>query len=157
MLDHSRNNTYLYYELPQLLDSRAEEYPYEFVSKRIISNFHQLYWSVFSLGKYRRWELRINGETVSTAEVMPKMPFFCFMPNKGIHIGPCYTYPQHRGKGYYPILLKRIVSEYSPARCFIFCRMDNTASVKGITKAGGILYAEGHKTKTGFYIIDKKK
>ena len=156
MQGHSNRTTYLYYKLyPCKVVNDINKY--EFVCKRPpISNAHQLIWTVFSLGKYRRWELIVNGETVSTAEVMTKMPFYCFMPNNGIHIGPCQTKPLHRGNGYYPILLSKIVASYFPVRCYIFCSEANLASVRGINKAGGVVFANGHRTKFGFYIIDNK-
>jgi len=77
------------------------------------------------------------------------------MPSNGIHIGPCNTKPEYRGNGYYPQLLRMIVAAYSPRECYIFCNSNNKASIREIEKAGGVMYANGYKTKYGFYKIQK--
>ena len=47
------------------------------------------------------------------------------------------TKPEHRGNGYYPLLLKSIVSQAKePENYIIYTAPDNTASDKGIRKAG---------------------
>lgn len=47
-----------------------------------------------------------------------------------------FTLPHHRGKGYYPRLLKNIVSHFDKPESFmIYIKQENTASERGIIKA----------------------
>jgi predicted acetyltransferase len=48
-----------------------------------------------------------------------------------------------------------IVAAYSPKECYIFCNSNNKASIRGIEKAGGVMFAKGYKSKFGFYRIQK--
>lgn len=75
---------------------------------------HTFVWRIFSFclcGTYCRWRLYRGEKMVSEAEVVSWLPIFKFMPPDGIHIGPCRTVPDERGKGYYPYLLRLIVKD----------------------------------------------
>jgi hypothetical protein len=51
----------------------------------------------------------------------------------------CFTFPERRGRGAYPGMLEGIAHHYGAQGClraFIFTRASNTASVRGIEKAG---------------------
>lgn len=51
----------------------------------------------------------------------------------------CLTFPEFRGKGLYPAALRVIqqyLKEHGSQRCFICVKADNTASIRGIEKAG---------------------
>jgi len=55
------------------------------------------------------------------------------------YIGPCYTYPDQRGKGIYPYVLLCICEELRKRgfnRALIDTKKSHTASIKGIEKAG---------------------
>jgi RimJ/RimL family protein N-acetyltransferase len=59
----------------------------------------------------------------------------------------CETVPEHFGQGLYPAMLRTILLALRQAgqaqRVLIACRVDNTASVRGITKAGFTSIADG--------------
>lgn len=52
-----------------------------------------------------------DDKVVSRSLVMSKIPIYRFLPRKGIHLGLCYTIPEERGKGYYPLMLKYIQAD----------------------------------------------
>lgn len=53
-----------------------------------------------------------NGITVSSAPVLGWTVRFPVMDKRdAIYIGHCKTVPEHRGKGFYPILLTRILAD----------------------------------------------
>ncbi len=67
-------------------------------------------------------------------------------PNRILRLGDrecevkfCLTFPEFRGRGLYPAALRAIqrdLTERAFHRCFICVRSDNTASIRGIEKAG---------------------
>lgn len=89
MQGHLDKNKYCYYKLNQDVDFSIKT-DCECVSSRPnISNIHQLIWTVLSLGLYRRYELIVRGEIVSTAEEMSKMPFkpqFGYKKSRWCHV-----------------------------------------------------------------------
>ncbi len=102
------------------------------------SNVHTFLWNLTKgKGFYKKYTLvNSEGKKVSFAEVLNKCPFLRFLPKDAIHIGPCLTPEEFRGNGYYPLLLKHIASQYESTECYMFVREGNTASIKGIEKAG---------------------
>ncbi len=87
---------------------------------------------------------------------MPKIYKFPFMGKKSLHIGPCFTEPEFRGKGLYPYLLTYIMNDIPTASAFyIICSETNTASRRGIQKAGFTFLGIGYKTKLHVYKIDR--
>lgn len=61
------------------------------------------------------------------------------------YIGPCYTLPQYRGKKIYPFVLYKIcefLKTKGKSKALIQTKKSNTASRKGITKAGFIRIGE---------------
>lgn len=121
------------------------------------NSIHDVLWNLFSFGKYREYQLvdTSNRLTVSKAQVMPKIVIFRFMKSGGIHIGPCHTLPAYRGRNFYPTLLKKIVEDYRMKirDFYIFCDENNSASIRGIEKAGFKCFAKGVKNKFGIYVI----
>ena len=60
-------------------------------------------------------------------------------------IGPCYTTPNHRGKGIYPFALSKVCEffkERKKSRALICTKTKNLPSIKGIKKAGFLPNAE---------------
>jgi len=63
-------------------------------------------------------------------------------------IGNCYTLPEHRRQGLYARLLVTIcarLAEMGHRRAIITCAPDNTASMRGIEKAG---FTRVHSSKS---------
>ena len=56
--------------------------------------------------------------------------------NMPLWIWRCFTAPQHRGNGYYPILLAGIRRSMDETSTLIYCSRENVASRRGISKAG---------------------
>ena len=88
---------------------------------------------------------------------MPKIFIFSFMKRNCIHIGPCFTDKDFRGRGYYPALLKIIMNDYRDRteEFYIFCTASNLASQRGIAKAGFQCFGRGMKNKLGIYVLEK--
>lgn len=100
-------------------------------------SIHALLWSFFKgSGAYHKVVLSKNGVDLCVAEVIEKCPFLRFLPDTCVHIGPCFTPVEHRGNGYYPMLIKYIASCNKDKECYMFVHMDNMASIRGIEKAG---------------------
>lgn len=121
------------------------------------NSMHDILWNLFSFGKYREYRLfdGSNGKIASKAQVMPKIVIFRFMKKGGVHIGPCFTNPLYRGRGFYPMLLKKIIADYRSRTddFYIFCNEGNNASIRGIEKVGFKRFANGKKNKFGIYVI----
>lgn len=90
---------------------------------KVFASFHNFMWSFFSFfsgNLFQKYELLHEGKVVCVAQVVSWIPIFQFMPVKGIHIGPCMTVVEERGKGYYPYLLEKIIGEYPPPERFLY-------------------------------------
>ena len=98
-----------------------------------------------------------KGGVISYAYVIGPNFKFPFMKSKlDIHIGPCLTIKEERGQGLYPILLTYIVKQHPDGDKYMIVHNQNVSSMRGIAKAGFVLFAEGHRTKfTKKYAIDK--
>jgi len=92
---------------------------------------------------------------IAYAQVMPKIFIFDFMDASGVHIGPCWTHPDFRGRGLYPWLLTKILRDYQDraSNVYVFTSGGNHASKRGIEKAGGRLFAKGVKDAHGIYRV----
>lgn len=102
------------------------------------SSIHAMLWTITKGSGFYKIYTLINrkGEKVCYAETLNKCPFLRFLPRNVVHIGPCMTPPEHRGNGYYPLLIKHIASLYRGVDCYMFVHESNIASIKGIEKAG---------------------
>lgn len=60
------------------------------------------------------------------------------MKKNDLEIGPCYTYPEFRGKGIYPKVLTKICQKRGGDSISFYMIVDenNLSSIKGIEKAG---------------------
>lgn len=74
------------------------------------------------------------------------------MPWSGIHIGPCRTVPEERGKGYYPYLLERIVGKNPQKEYYMIIDEKNLSSIREVEKVGFKRFAIGKK-RFGLYVI----
>lgn len=117
------------------------------------NSLHTLMWRLLSLGRMRIYALvdESTGRVVSRAEVMLRIFEFGFMPRgeRALHIGPCVTVPDCRGRGYYPTLLRLIMADcrQEADTFYIFCSTDNHASRRGIAKAGFTAFAMGRRRR----------
>ena len=102
---------------------------------------------------FEEYDLIIDNRIVSKAVLISKVPIYRFLPPKGIHLCYCETIPQARGKGYYPLLLSYIQNELFPQKLYMIVDVTNTASIRGIEKAGFERYAEGIKNDKGVFEI----
>lgn len=121
-------------------------------------NLHALIWRIVSFllgGSYCKWQLIRGSKILSEAEVVSWLPVFKFMPRKGIHIGPCHTVADERGKGYYPYLLRQIVKSNTDKDYYMIVEQSNTASIRGVLKAGFVEIGGGIKTRSGQYVMVK--
>ena len=119
---------------------------------------HDLLWTFLSLGRYCEYILvdKVSQRVVSKAQVMPKIFIFQFMTGKrGLHIGPCSTIKEYRGKGFYPLLLSCIFDDYRNKvdTFYIFCDENNIASIRGIKKVGFSAFGRGCKNRFGIYVV----
>ncbi len=112
----------------------------EQVEMNPFSSLHSFLWYIMKgKGFYTKYALvNSEGQNVSYAEVLNNCPFLRFLPKGAIHIGPCFTSPEFRGNGYYPMLIKYIASQYEDKDCYMFVHESNIASVHGIEKASFI-------------------
>ena len=127
------------------------------VAPRLFNSLHTFLWSVETLlgGKYVEYQLWRGDKIVSKAEVVSWIPQFPFMPKKGLHVGPCVTMKDERGRGYYPYLLSKIVEDNSSWECYMIVSPKNIPSTRGVEKVGFRPFATGYRTLLGRYVIHK--
>ena len=89
-------------------------------------------------GRAKIYAYRENGELVHTSYVIPKCYKFPFLAGDDYEIGPCITYPEYRGNGYYPTMLHYISGSVGSEKTMFYMIVDenNIPSIKGIEKAG---------------------
>lgn len=115
-----------------------------------------LFWYLFTFGRYSIYYVYDEDECiVHFSHVMPRIFKYAFMSRRNcIHIGPCWTNENHRGKGIYPAVLSKICNDNIQKDVYIFTEKKNLASQKGIEKAGFMLFASGIRTKfLGIYKV----
>lgn len=92
------------------------------------------------------YDLCKNNKVVSKAVLISKDAVYQFLPPKGIHLGFCETVKDERGKGYYPALLQYICRINPTKDFYMIVKASNTASIRGIEKAGFKRYGGVLKT-----------
>lgn len=95
-----------------------------------------------------------NGIEVSYCYQMTKNLRFPYMEKNTLQFGPCFTQKEYRGNGFYPLMLNYLMCKQVDMYkvFYIFCCDDNTALMRGISKAGFSLFGKGKK-KFCKYII----
>ncbi len=95
---------------------------------------------VQSKGNFRIYYVREDRENtpIHTSYVCGASRKFPFMEREDIHIGPCHTAPDHRGKGIYRKVLRAIHTESCGKfkRAYMIVDEENLPSIKGIEAAG---------------------
>lgn len=140
-----------------LLKEVDDELVVRTIKPSIYNNKRKLLWKIFSLftGFYKEYNLLRGDKFVARAEVVSWLPILGFMPKNGVHIGPCQTVEDERGKGYYPYLISRIIQDMPNNEFYMMTRAANISSIRGIEKIGFVQFATGQKTKLGRYVIVK--
>ncbi len=107
-----------------------------------------LFWYWFSVRKYLIYYVSDQEKIVHVSHVLFKNPKFTFMGPQDMEIGPCWTHPEFRGRGIFPVVLGRIADDLQGrrGRLFIFAERGNAASLKGIIKSGGRIFGSGEKS-----------
>ncbi|WP_329903755.1 hypothetical protein [Porphyromonas pogonae] len=122
-----------------------------------LKSFHDVIWHILSFfrficgqksARFRRWTLiNSKGEVISFAHTIGKIFQFPFMENDGIHIGPCETSIDNRGKGYYPLMLNYIIHSMPNSNFYMIVDEYNISSIKGVLKTGFKPFAFGRRTR----------
>lgn len=128
------------------------------VKPKLSASLHSFLWSIETLigGTYLEYQLWRDNKIVSKAEVVSWIPQFPFMPKNGLHVGPCVTMKEERGRGYYPYLLSEIVADNATKDCYMIVSPNNLSSIRGVEKAGFEPFATGLRTSLGQYVIKKQ-
>lgn len=95
------------------------------------------FWKIIALGRYSKYCVSNgNGDIVHYSTVIGKCIKFKFLTNTNSYeIGPCFTKVEYRGKGIYPYVLSKIISDEAKDY-YMLVRQDNLSSIRGIEKAG---------------------
>ncbi|MBR4308998.1 MAG: GNAT family N-acetyltransferase [Oscillospiraceae bacterium] len=100
----------------------------------------RLYFCLISKGRFTVYYATDpeTGNVLHTSYVTGPGYKFPFMHKGDIHIGPCYTAPQARGKGLYKQALRTIHRDHSAGkgRAYMLVAEDNTPSIRGIEACG---------------------
>ncbi len=98
----------------------------------------RLVFQLTTRGKARIYYVCDGENLVHTSYVVPKCRKFPFLDKNDYEIGPCFTYPEYRGKGVYPEVLRYICDKVGNSNTTFYMIVDesNISSVKGIEKAG---------------------
>lgn len=127
-----------------------------------IRHFFDLYYHIMSLFTYYRYSIvdSITGKELAYTHASIKGLFqmrFLQKMGGGIYVGPDATIPDERGKGLHPYLLNNLLKSllFEGKRIFIYAKVDNISSIKGIEKSGfrhcGYITKYNHM----YYLTDK--
>lgn len=99
-----------------------------------------LYWLVITRGRTWVYSVFEAGKEIHHSYCNSAFFKFPFMSEGDFHIGRCKTIPSHRGQGIYPrvisIIAKDCLKQNPYADIYMIVKNDNTASLRGIQKAG---------------------
>ncbi len=90
-----------------------------------------------------------DGAITHTSYVVGKCFKFPFLNENDYEIGPCFTHPQYRGQGIYPMVLDYITQTKNGNHFYMLVHPTNTPSIRGIEKAGFNKIGKVKKTKIG--------
>lgn len=124
-----------------------------------MNNFHNILWRFLSAlsfrsPKFMEYQYLYEGEVVAYLQVIHRLPFFRYIPIGGVHTGPAFTLPVHRGRGLHPALLWHIINDNRDKDFYNCVDETNIASIKGIERIGYKPFAVGHK-RFKFYVVEK--
>ena len=101
-------------------------------SGKILMNF---FWYIITFGRCHIYACKDGDMQIHFTYVMKKCFKFPFLKGKDIHIGPCWTHENYRGKGIYPAVLYRVCSENKGSK-YMIIDDKNISSQKGVYKVG---------------------
>ena len=94
-------------------------------------------WNIAAMGKVKAYTVYANGEMIHLSYVVCGREKFRFLKKGDIEIGPCWTHPDYRGQGIYPVVLSHIVQkELAGGTAYMLIHETNEASRRGVAKAG---------------------
>lgn len=98
----------------------------------------RLLFQILTFGKTKIYYVQDGNQILHTSYVIPACSKFPFLKKNDLEIGPCYTYPEFRGKGIYPKVLTKICQKRGGDSISFYMIVDenNLSSIKGIEKAG---------------------
>ncbi len=119
-----------------------------------------IYWNVITFGKGKVYIVRNDEDKIiHKSYVIPKCVKFPFMKKHDIQIGPCCTEREYRGRGIYPYIVSKIISDESKnelTKAYMVVDDTNLPSINGISKVGFRKICKVKKDIFKRYIIVKK-
>ena len=101
---------------------------------------------LMTFGRYKKIiVLNSNGTVMHISCTMGKCFKFPFLIKNSVEIGPCVTYPNFRGRGIYPAVLRYIRGSGWYQHYYMLVREDNISSIRGVEKAGFVKIGEVQK------------
>lgn len=94
-----------------------------------------LFWYVITYGKCYIYFCKDDDMQIHFTYVMRRCFKFPFLKGEDIHIGPCWTHENYRGKGIYPAVLYNVCTENKGDK-YMIIDDKNISSQKGVYKAG---------------------
>jgi len=91
-----------------------------------------------TLGKVKAYVVYDGNTVIHKSFVVRGKEKFLFLKEADIEIGPCWTHPDYRGHGIYPVVLTRIIQEELAGKgtAYMIIHETNTASQRGVAKVG---------------------
>ena len=129
------------------------------ITPSLFSSLRNFLWGIYTRmtgGFHYEYQLWRRDKLVSKAELVTRLPNFCFMPKDGLHLGSVKTPKEERGKGYSSYLQANVLSNYQGKVVYEGIYKTNTASIRCVEKNGFKIFAKGKRTKCGFYIITER-
>lgn len=145
--DIALNRTYIFRNGIEKTHEMIVRYdkPFHLVKKRAkCRSFTNLFWHLFSGFTYYRYSIidDDSGDEIIYEHISKNLPHFDFIYRfgGGYHIGPAFTNPQYRGRGFHPYIITKVVEDIIKndpnSYMHIYVDQSNVSSIKGIEKAG---------------------
>lgn len=113
-----------------------------------------LFWFFCSTGPYSIHYVWHGGRIVHVSHMLRRNPRLAFMKQTDLHIGPCWTDTAHRGRRLFPATIQRMAEMHGGRTIWMLADKDNSASRRGIERAGFRLAGMGSKRR-GRYAVGK--
>ena len=116
---------------------------YKMVKKRgECKSFTNLFWHIFSGFTFYEYSIIDveSGDEIAYTNVSKRLPHIDFIHRLGggYHIGPSFTYPKYRGKGFHSFILTYAIRDLlkHSTNIYLSVSQGNTPSIKSIERAG---------------------
>ena len=117
--------------------------PYKVIKKRgACKSFTNLFWHIFSRFTFYKYSVIDvgSGEEIAYTHVSKGLPHLDFIHRLGggYHLGPDFTDPKYRGRGFHPFVLTCAMHELLSQNSDIYMCVseNNVSSIKGIERVG---------------------